>query len=192
MIGIATLLMLFRPFEIGQQFGIAPAAGTRLRPVIVIAGMATDIDHAVDRRGTAQHPATRMSKAAIIEMRFRFRLVGPVEARRGQELPHARGHLNGPVLIHRASFQQQHPAIGVFRQPGRQHAAGRPRADNDVIVLGGLAHVRTLNLPTLKAGSRRSRACGSDAPDVRSDCSPRHRSDSGPGRNRRNAGPSGC
>ncbi|GAC1612062.1 MAG: hypothetical protein NVS3B27_00160 [Novosphingobium sp.] len=48
--GIGPVDEVFRAFEIGQRFGIGPAVQTHLPPLVVIARVPADIDHAVDRR----------------------------------------------------------------------------------------------------------------------------------------------
>ena len=67
MILIRTALLVFGLFEIGQDIFIGPASAALLPPQIIIAGMAADIDHAVDRTGPAQHLAARLVQAPPFE-----------------------------------------------------------------------------------------------------------------------------
>ena len=56
---IAAPLAVLGATEIGQHVGPAPAGQPGLCPAVVIAGMTTDVDHAVDRRRAAEHAAAR-------------------------------------------------------------------------------------------------------------------------------------
>ena len=52
--------------EIGQAIVPRPAAITELRPVVVILGLAADVDQPVDRGGAADHPAARVDDRTTV------------------------------------------------------------------------------------------------------------------------------
>ena len=64
--------------EIGEHVGEAPAGRALLGPVVEVARMAADIDHAVDRGRAADHLAARRGENAAAEMRLGLRLEAPV------------------------------------------------------------------------------------------------------------------
>src|SRR5204863_8207808 len=68
----ALALPAFRLAEIGQALVPRPAAVSELRPVVVILGLAADVDQAVDRRGTADHAAAGVVDGAPVGAGIRF------------------------------------------------------------------------------------------------------------------------
>ncbi len=56
---VAQRLVVLRPAEIRQHLGVRPARAAERSPFVVVARMAADIDHAVDRARPAQHLAAR-------------------------------------------------------------------------------------------------------------------------------------
>src|SRR5262249_35790666 len=105
-----------------------------LAPVVVIGGLAAHVDHGVDGRGAADHLAARIVEAAAVEPLLRLGLEHPVRARvaDGEEVAHRDVEPDQIVLA--AGFEQQHARSRIGGEPVRQHAAGRPRADDDVVV----------------------------------------------------------
>src|SRR3984893_6333026 len=75
-IGAARLVL--RASEIGQHIVERPAGIAELAPMVEIFGLAADIDHAVDRRRTAEHLAARPEYAAIAGAGVGLGLVPPV------------------------------------------------------------------------------------------------------------------
>ena len=62
----------FGPLEIWQAVGIAPAVRARRDPFVEIAGMAADIDHAIDRRSAAKALAARAGNLPVIDAGLRL------------------------------------------------------------------------------------------------------------------------
>ncbi len=56
-IRIAAAHIALRPLEVGQDIGIGPPRQAELAPVVVIARMSADIDHAIDERRSAERLA---------------------------------------------------------------------------------------------------------------------------------------
>ena len=78
-IRVATFFMGLGALEIGQQLGIGPAAEPLLGPIVVVAGVAADIHHAVDGGGAADDAAPGMAETPVVQERFGLRDIGPVE-----------------------------------------------------------------------------------------------------------------
>ena len=72
--------------EIGQHVVEAPAVVSELPPVVVILGLAAQIEQAVDRARSAQHLAARLHALAIVELGFRLGFVEPVHSGVGEQL----------------------------------------------------------------------------------------------------------
>ncbi len=135
MIGVGPALEGLGAFEIGQHLGIGPAPQPHLAPLVIVAGMAADIDHAIDRGRAAPALAARPPQLAVFQIGFRLGpeapVIGPLI---GQQRAHARGHLDQDRVVLAAGFQQQHLDLGIGGQPVGQHAAGRAGADDDIVV----------------------------------------------------------
>ena len=115
----------FAATEVGEHIFIAPALAAQLRPGVVVLAVATDIDHAIDRRATAQAAPARLIGASAVEPRLRHGAIGVV-ARTGFRDDRRNGH-RGPdaeVMIARASFKQGHGHAGILCQPRRDGAPG--------------------------------------------------------------------
>src|SRR3546814_15590717 len=69
------------------------AAGTQLRPFVVIAGVTAHVTHRVDRTGTAEYATTRPPKPPPVERRHRCGAVIPVDALATDQLGDAGGHM---------------------------------------------------------------------------------------------------
>ena len=127
--------VIFVPLEIGQHVVPAPAGKPELAPMIVIGGLAAHVDHRVDRRRAADHLAARIIEAAAIEAFLRLGLEAPVRARIADREQIADGNMKPNPIVAAAGFEQQHAPVAIGRQPIGQEAAGRARADDDVVVL---------------------------------------------------------
>ena len=133
-IGVGAVGVLFRAFEIRQNVGIAPSAKARHSPAIVVAGVPTNVHHAVDRGRTAQDATARMREPAAIQEGFRIGDIVPVEAIGAQQAADRGRHGDAPASIPWPGFDEQHADRRVFREAGGQHAAGRACADDHVIM----------------------------------------------------------
>src|SRR5262249_59007146 len=112
-----------------------PAGGWGWAPLAVRGGWAAHRDQGVDGGGAADHLAARIVEAAAVEPLLRLGLEHPVRARiaDGEEVAD-RDVEPDPVVV-AAGFEQQHARCWIGGEPVRQHAAGRARADDDVVVL---------------------------------------------------------
>ena len=120
--------------EIGQAMGVVPVRGARLfGPAVEVAGMATNIDHAVDRGRTAQALAAWRIDPSPGKPRLGLALELPSIARIVHRVEHARGHVDEDRIVASARLDQQYRNLRVLTQPVGQHAACRARAHNDVI-----------------------------------------------------------
>ncbi|MCY1228678.1 hypothetical protein D9M72_410080 [compost metagenome] len=143
MVVVGALVVGLGLAEVGQAVGVAPVLQRLvLCPAVVVHGVAADIDHAIDQRRTAQPLAAALRHAAVVHMRLGLGHIGPVISRALQRIRQRRRHLGAPVQapVRAPSFQQQHRDIGILGQPRGQHAAGRARADDDVVVLMDCLH----------------------------------------------------
>ena len=122
-------------FEIGQHIVPRPAAIAELPPMVEILGLAADIDHPVDRAGTAQHAAARIGDGAPIGAGVGLGRVAPGDRRMIQQ-PHIAGRdVDQRVAVRPAGLDQHDAGTGIFAQPIGQHAPRRAGADNDIIRL---------------------------------------------------------
>ena len=112
----------------------APAGEAELAPVVVVGGLAAHVDHGVDRRRAADHLAARIVQRAAVEAGHRFGLEHPVRARIADGEQIADRDVEPDPVVAAAGFEHQHAVVRIGRQPIRQHAAGRARADDDVVV----------------------------------------------------------
>ena len=102
--------------------------------MVVVGRLAAHVDHGVDRRRAADHLAARIGEAAAVEARLRLGLEHPVRARIADREQIADRNVEPDPVVAAAGFQQQHALAGIGGQPVGQHAAGRARADDDVVV----------------------------------------------------------
>ncbi|MCY1359422.1 hypothetical protein D9M69_459920 [compost metagenome] len=128
--------------EVRQAVEIGPVFQPLvLRPAIEVHGVAADVAHAVDQRGTAQALAAPALHAAVVHVRLGIGQVGPVVAPALQRERQRRRHLGAEVgaVVRAAGFQQQHADVGVLGQAGGEHVTGRAGADDDVVEFLGHA-----------------------------------------------------
>ena len=69
--------IILRALEVGQHVGIGPAGVAERGPVVVIASVAADIDHGVDRGRAAEPLAARLIADAAVEARLAARYRTP-------------------------------------------------------------------------------------------------------------------
>src|SRR5450631_2647863 len=120
--------------EIRQQLAITPSFGAEPFPIVEVLVLTANEDQAVDRRRSAQHttagPDDRAATGALARL-------GDEEA--GKTLIENRPvvsdrELEPKIAIGPTGLQQQHAARWIGRQPVCDHAAGRSRADDDVVI----------------------------------------------------------
>ena len=130
---VGAALLIFRFLEIGQHIVIAPAAVAVLAPAIVILVLAAHVEQAVDRARSAQHLAARLKHTSPVQSRLRLGLVHPVDGFFLEQLAVADRHVDPDIAVLRARLEQQHRIFSVGAEAIGQHAAGRSRADDDIV-----------------------------------------------------------
>ena len=133
--GRLAAMRMFHPPEIGQHIGITPAGRAGFFPMRIVAGMAPDIDHAIDRTGPADHLAARTDKRAPAKGRFRLGKIAPVIAFHVHRIRQRRRHLDQWPGIAAAEFKHQNTCGPVFAKPVGKRASGRARSDDDIVVI---------------------------------------------------------
>ena len=126
--------MVFALFEQRQYVFPSPARVARRRPAIVVLGLATHVDHAVDGRAAAQHFAPWVTQGAPLQAGLRLGLEAPVGAWVADAEQVADGDMDPGVVVAATGFQQQDTVSRVGGQTIGQQASGRAGADDDVIV----------------------------------------------------------
>src|SRR5665213_1828220 len=71
--------IVFRAKKVREQLGVAPASGAGRGPVVVVAGMATRVDHAVGGTRASQHASPRQHRTTVVAVWLRYCLVSPAE-----------------------------------------------------------------------------------------------------------------
>ncbi len=103
-------------------------------PVLVVAGLATDIKHAVDAGAAAQHLATGIDQRATVEAGAGVGAKAPVGARVVDAVEVTHRNMNPVVIVAAAGLDQQHPVGRVGAEPVGQQTTGGAGADHHVIV----------------------------------------------------------
>ena len=104
-------------------------SATRHRPWpsaqrVVVARLATHVDHAVDARAAAQHLAARIQQVAAVESRFRFGAVAPVGARIADAAQIAHGNVDPAIVVR--SRRLRRAARGACGSALRRLASRQP------------------------------------------------------------------
>jgi hypothetical protein len=103
--------------------------------VIEVLGLATYIDHAVDRAGSAEYAAAGVVDGAAVGAGIGFRLEPPGERRVLQQLHIPGGDMDQRLPVAPAGLDQHHAVGGIFSQSIGQAAAGRTGADDHIVRL---------------------------------------------------------
>jgi hypothetical protein len=125
--------------EVGQDLAIRPCVIAQGSPAIKVFREAAEKNHVVNGTGAANHLATwRRSRSLLL-------VNGRVHERPVMGSVWLGCRLMAVILefcrqvvqvrVVRARFQQQHRTPGVFREPRRQRATRRPRADHNHVVV---------------------------------------------------------
>ena len=141
---VGTGMVVFVQFEIRQTVLPIPTFVTgEGSPLVVITGLTTHINHAVDAGAAAEHFAARVTQAAPIESVGRFGVIEPIGTRVANAIQIAHGNMHPVVIVLATGFDQQHAFGRVGTQAIGQQATGGTRADDDVVELR-VAHVRSM------------------------------------------------
>src|SRR6185437_9530094 len=103
--------------------------------MIVVAGLTEHVDHAVDRRRTADHFAARKVQASPIEARLRLSLEQPVGARIADRKQITDRNVKPDPIVAPARLKQQYAICRISGQAVREYATRRARANDDVVEL---------------------------------------------------------
>ena len=151
----------FRLLEVGENVVIGPAGVAQLAPNVEVAPVASDVLGAVEDEGAPEHLAPGEVQATVAQPALGLALVGPVVPLQGEELGGQEGQVVGWVTPAAACLKERDPGA-TLAQAGRQHAAGRPSADDDEIeFVTRLNHQTT---PAFLATEPRSRNVFGQAP----------------------------
>ena len=130
---IQSIVILVR-HEVGQAALPAPFVLARHgRPLVIVARLAAQVQHAVDAAAAAQHLAARVAQRAPVQAVGRLGLVEPVGARVADAVQVAHGDVHPVVVVLAAGLDQQHAPALVGRQAVGQQAAGGAGTDDDVV-----------------------------------------------------------
>ena len=130
---VGTAFVVFGTFEIRQYFIKRPARIAQGSPMIVVAMMATRIDHGVDGTRSAQHLAARLIAASAIETWLRHGVESPVGLPGLCQQRESCRAVNQHATVGGAGFKQSYVDGGIFAQSCGEHATGRAAANNDVV-----------------------------------------------------------
>ena len=139
-IGVATVLVVLGHPEIRQHGLVVPAGIAQRRPVVVVLTLTADVDHAVDRAGTAEDLATRPVIDAALHVGVRLGLQTPVDLGVVVKTAETRRHVDEEPVRGTPGFEQQHAVLPLGGEPVGEHATRRSGTDHDEIVQGRLRH----------------------------------------------------
>ena len=117
--------------EVGQHLVPRPAAVAAPLPTVVVERLAAHLQHAIDRARAADDAPARNRDAPAERAVLRLGLEAPVVDRVVDQLLEARRNSDPRALRLAARLEQQHARARVRAQAVGEHAAGRPRADDD-------------------------------------------------------------
>src|SRR5205085_9018158 len=126
-------LVRLGPDEVRQHALPVPAAVAGRCPGVVILALAADVDEAVDRARAAERLAAGPVDAPAVHVGIGVGVVAPVDAVAPHRLAVADRQMDPRRGVARTGFEEEDADGGIFAQPGRENAAGRPRADDDVV-----------------------------------------------------------
>ena len=152
---LATMTALMRT-KIRQHVRPAPrvVAGCR-GPRVVVARLATHVDHAVDAGAAAENLAARIQQIASVQAGFGLGAIAPVGARIADAAQIAHGNVDPRIVVRTTGFDEQHATLGIRAQTIGEQATRRAGAD-DHVVEGGIAQVRTRGVVIGGSGGTRT------------------------------------
>ncbi len=131
---VRALVVALELLEVGETMRVRPAGQTELCPAVVIARIASNIDHAVQGGGSTDHAPAKMGNRSAVEegLRSCFEQPGPllIHERIGLGAGHSDVHrgVGGTGLEH-----EHRSAAGVLAQSSGYDRAGGAGADHDVV-----------------------------------------------------------
>ena len=125
--------IVLRALEIGQHVGIGPAGVAERGPLVVIAAVAADIDHRIDRGRAAEALAARLIADPAVEAGLRHGIERPVVDLAGDHQDHRARRRHHPIVVLAAGLEQRHRRCRILRQPARHRAAAGAAAHHHEI-----------------------------------------------------------
>jgi hypothetical protein len=98
------------------------------------------MDHRVDRRAAAQHPAAGVVDRAPGKVLVRLGSVAPVGAGIGDRVEVADRDVDPEIVVLAAGLEQQHPRFGPLREAVGEQAAGAACANNYIVIAAEVLH----------------------------------------------------
>ena len=142
---LAALLVLGLA-EVREDAGVVPPDTAALSPAVVVRRRAAHINHAVQRRGAAEHLAARLIRRATVEAGDRLALEPPVVGVVRIELVEADRDVNPGMAVALAGLEQQHAIATILGKPSGDGAPRRARPSHNEIEEFP-APLHSLNLP---------------------------------------------
>ena len=122
--------------EHGQDGAPAPrGVSSDPRPFVVVARLAAQVEHRVDRRAAAKHFAARIKDRSSVQARVRLSSITPVGARVANAVEITDRNVDPDPVVARARLEQQHLDLRIGRKPVGEHAAGSSCTRDYVIEL---------------------------------------------------------
>ena len=153
--------IVLRALEVGQHIGIGPAGVAKRCPLIVIAAVAADVDHRIDRRRAAESLAARLIADASIEAGLRHRIERPVVDLAADHQDHRARRGHDPVVVLAAGFEQRHRRPGILGKAARHRAAAGAAANHHKIECIRHAHPPKVFMSFSSLRAKRSNPSGS-------------------------------
>ena len=108
--------------------------------MIVVRRLAADIDHAVDRRRAAKHPAARKRQDAATEPRLGDSLKAPVGARIADAVDEPDGDFDPDIAVEPSSLDKQDADCRIGAETIGENTASRTGANDDVVETSEILH----------------------------------------------------
>ena len=109
-----------------------PGVAGRSRPGVVVSGVPPHPDHRIEGRRPPQHPAAGPPSRPATRIVFGVGSIVPVEVA-AQKLVERQRNLHLGLHVPGAGLEEQDTMRGVFGEPRRQHAPGRPAAHDEMV-----------------------------------------------------------
>ena len=139
--------------EVGQDVAVAPARCALGLPAVVVEGAPPDVEHRVHGARPAQRLAPRHEQLAAVDVRLGLGREIPVEL--GVELfGEGSGDLDLQRAILASRLEQQDADGGILGQAVGQHASGRSRSDDHVVMHRATSPLLLTRPPRARAAAR--------------------------------------
>jgi hypothetical protein len=137
---VAAAFQALGALEVGQHVLVGPALQAHLAPLVVVAGVAADVDHAVDGGLEPPQPLPRGHQSLRLLRLGSSRSRSPSCRRPWRRSAADAGRHPTIMELSFTPASSSRTFTGVLGQPVGQHATGRAGADDDVVVP---VHART-------------------------------------------------